>query len=167
VKNRFMVMYDQFFHDVYRYVFVKTGSNKWDTEDIVSETFRKSHEKLHQLQDVQNQKAWLFAIARNTIIDYYKKKRGVPMGEDIELYMSPVSFEDPLEMSAEMDCLKRALHVLPKEELEIVNLRYFAELKYKDVAALLEKPDNSIRVKTMRIIKKLKLLMNQCLGEEV
>jgi RNA polymerase sigma factor (sigma-70 family) len=161
-----MVMYDQLFNDVYRYVFVKTGSNKWDTEDIVSETFRKSHEKFHQLQDVQNQKAWLFAIARNTIVDYYRKKKEIPMGEDVELYMSPVPFEDPLEKSVEMDCLKKSLNFLPKEELEIVNLRYFADMKFKDVATLLEKPHNSIRVKTMRITKKLRHLMNQCLGEE-
>lgn len=164
MENDFLVMYDQLFDDVYRYVYVKTG-NKWDTEDIVSEAFRKSYEKFHQIEDIQNRKAWLFAIARNTIADHYRKKRGIPMGENLELYMAPIEFEDSLEKSEQIECLKKSLNFLPKSEKEIVNLRYFAKLQYKDVASLLKLPDNSLRVKTMRITKKLRLLMTKCLGE--
>ncbi|RUL50887.1 MULTISPECIES: RNA polymerase sigma factor [Lysinibacillus] len=162
MEDSFLDMYDHYFNDVYRYVYVKTG-NKWDTEDIVSDIFRKSYEKFHH-QTIQNQKAWLFAIARNSIVDYYRKKKGVPV-EDLELYTAPVPFEDSLELSEEMSCLQKSLHVLHKEEQEIINLRFFAELKFKEVASLLNKPDNSIRVKTIRITKKLKILINKCLGE--
>ena len=158
-------MYEQFFDDIYRYVFVKTGCNKWDTEDIVSDVFRKSHEKYHQLKDQSNQKAWLMTIARNTVVDYYRKKRGIPMGEDIELYTAPIDFKDNLDKSEELECLKKSLHFLSKEELEIVNLRFFAELKFKEVAEMLKMPNNTIRVKTTRITKKLKVFMNKCLGE--
>lgn len=65
----FLNIYDQYFNDVYRYVYVKTG-NKWDAEDIVSEIFRKCYEKF-DANSIQNHKASLFAIARNSIIDYY------------------------------------------------------------------------------------------------
>nr|WP_106783135.1 RNA polymerase sigma factor [Lysinibacillus timonensis] len=164
MESGFLAMYDQYFNDIYRYVFVKTG-NKWDAEDIVSEIFRKSYKKREQINEIRDQKAWLFAIARNTVIDYYRKKKGIAMGEDIEHYMTPVPFEDSLEKSEELTCLKKSLHFLPKEEMEIINLRYFAELQFKEVASLLELPDNSIRVKTGRITKKLKQLMKKCLGE--
>ncbi|MFJ8258224.1 hypothetical protein ACIQ4Z_13225 [Peribacillus asahii] len=45
MDDLFASMYDEYFDDVYRYVYVKTG-NKWDTEDIVSDTFRKAEEIL-------------------------------------------------------------------------------------------------------------------------
>ncbi|SOC22556.1 RNA polymerase sigma-70 factor [Ureibacillus xyleni] len=162
MEDGFLNMYDQYFNEVYRYVYVKTG-NKWDAEDIVSEIFRKCYEK-YDAYTIQNQKAWLFAIARNSIVDYYRKKKGVPV-EDLELYMTPVPFEDSLEVADEMSCLQKSIHYLPEEDQEIINLRYFAELKFKDVATLLNKPDNSIRVKTARITKKLKSLITKCLGE--
>lgn len=164
MESDFLGMYDQFFDDIYRYVYVKTG-NKWDAEDIVSEIFRKSYEKFHQIEEIQNQKAWLFTIARNCVVDHYRKKKGIPIGESLELYMTPVPFADSLEKSDEMNCLKKSLCHLPKEDLEIINLRYFSKLQFKEVAQLLKGNDSAIRVKTMRITKKLRLLMNKCLGE--
>jgi RNA polymerase sigma factor (sigma-70 family) len=164
VDDYFAVMYDQYFDDVYRYIYVKTG-DKWDAEDIVSETFRKAYEKFVFLQEETNHKAWLMTIARNTIIDYYRKKKGVLVGENMELYLTPVPFVDPLEESDELECLRKSLHHLPKEEMEIVNLRYFTDLKFKEIAAMLKKLDDSIRVKSNRITKKIGLLIKKCLGE--
>lgn len=97
-------------------------------------------------------------------MDYYRKKRGIPV-EDLELYMTPIPFKDSLEVADEINCLQQSIYYLPKEDQEIINLRYFADLKFKDVATLLNKPDNSIRVKTTRITKKLKSLITKCLGE--
>lgn len=164
MDSDFLEMYDQFFDDVFRYVYVKTA-NKWDTEDIVSEVFRKVYEKIPQAHEIQNQKAWLFTIARNCVVDHYRKKKGIPIGESLELYMTPVPFKDPLENADELDCLKKSLMQIPKEELEIINLRYLAKLQFKEVAQLLKGNDSALRVKTMRITKKLRILMNKCLGE--
>ena len=137
MDDQFARMYDEYFDDVYRYVYVKTG-NRWDAEDIVSETFRKAYEKFSSLQEGTKSKSWLLTIARNNVIDFYRKKKGVLIGENIEFYFTPVPFEDPLEQSNEIDCLKKSLEHLPKEELEIVNLRYFADLKFKEIATILQ-----------------------------
>jgi len=163
VDDLFASMYDEYFDDVYRYVYVKTG-NKWDAEDIVSDTFRKAYEKFSSLQEGTKFKSWLMTIARNNVMDFYRKKKGVLVGENIELYCTPIQFEDSLEQSDEMDCLKKSLDYLPKEDMEIVNLRYFADLKFKDIAAILQKQDTSIRVKATRILKKMGLLLEKCLG---
>ncbi|MBY0120539.1 RNA polymerase sigma factor [Bacillus sp. S/N-304-OC-R1] len=162
--DQFTNVYDECFDDVYRYVYAKT-SNKWDTEDIVSETFRKAYEKMSSLKDGQNMKAWLFAIARNTVIDYYRKKKTVLVGDEIDLYLSPIPFEDPLEESSELECLKKSLNVLSKEDLEMTNLRYFAGLKFKEIAIVLDKTEETLRVKSSRITKKIGKLVKKCLGE--
>jgi RNA polymerase sigma factor (sigma-70 family) len=164
LSHSFLSLYDRYFNDVYRYVYVKTG-NKWDAEDIVSETFRKAFEKIHSLKNNTNPKSWLMSIARNNVIDFYRKKKGVLVGDELELYLSPIPFEDPLEESDEIECLKKSLIQLSKEDMEIVNLRYFADMKFKDMADILNKEDGAIRVKSSRITKKISILIKKCLGE--
>jgi RNA polymerase sigma-70 factor (ECF subfamily) len=162
--DEFTSVYDECFDDVYRYVYAKT-SNKWDTEDIVSETFRKAYEKISSLKDSTNLKAWLLTIARNTVIDYYRKKKTILVGDEMDLYFSPLPFKDPFDQSSELECLKKSLNVLSKEELEMTNLRYFAGLKFKEIAVVLEKTEETLRVKSSRISKKLGMLVKKCLGE--
>ncbi|WP_059172262.1 RNA polymerase sigma factor [Bacillus sp. FJAT-27445] len=160
----FIDLYDEHFDDVYRYVFVKTG-NKWDAEDIVSEVFRKIYENWGRRNNPGNPKAWILAIARNTVIDFYRKKKSILIGEEIDSYYPPVPFEDPFVESMEMECLKKSLNHLSKEDLEITNLRYFANMKFKDIALVLKKTEESLRVKSSRITKKLGVLVKKCLGE--
>lgn len=160
----FIQIYDEYFDDVYRYVYFKIG-NKWDADDIVSEIFRKAYEKRSSFKEIENPKAWLLMIARNTVIDFYRKKKNILIGDEMEFYFNPLPFEDPFRESEEMECLKKSLNYLSKEDLEITNLRYFADLKFKEIADILDKTEQSLRVKSSRITKKLGLLVKKCLGE--
>ncbi len=160
----FIQIYDECFDDVYRYVYFKIGS-KWDADDIVSDIFRKAYEKQASLKEIENPKAWLLMVARNTVIDFYRKKKSILIGDEMEFYFNPIPFEDPFQESDEMECLKKSLKNLSKEDLEITNLRYFADLKFKEIADILGKTEQSLRVKSSRITKKLGLLVKKCLGE--
>ncbi|MBS4174391.1 RNA polymerase sigma factor [Bacillus sp. FJAT-49736] len=160
----FTSVYDQYFDDIYRYVYVKTG-NRWDAEDIVSETFRKAYENFSSLKDRSNLKAWLLTIARNTVYDYYRKKKSFLVKDEMDFYFEPLPFEDPFDQEGEMECLKKSLHHLSKEDLEITNLRYFAGLKFKEMSMVLERAEDTLRVKSHRITKKIGVLMKKCLGE--
>lgn len=160
---KFVDLYDAYFDDIYRYVYVKT-SNKWETEDLVSEVFRKAFENFSLLEGHQNDKAWLFTIARNTVIDYYRKNKSVLVGDNFEQYLSPLPFEDPFDGKTEKECLQRSLKHLSDGDLEITELRYFADLKFKEMAIILKKEEGSLRVKSNRITKKLGVLVKKCLG---
>lgn len=160
---KFINLYDAYFDDIYRYVYVKT-SNKWETEDLVSEVFRKAFENFSALDGHPNEKAWLFTIARYTVIDYYRKNKNVLLGEEFEQYLSPLPFEDPFEGISEKECLQKSLRHLSDEDLEITELRYFADLKFKEMAVILKKEEGSLRVKSNRITKKLGVLVKKCLG---
>lgn len=161
---KFIQLYDAYFDDIYRYVYVNTG-NKWDTEDLVGEVFRKAFENRSSVAKHSNPKAWLFTIARNTVIDFYRKQKSVLYGDQMDQYVSPLHFEDPFEGATEKECLKKSLPQLSAEDLEITQLRFFANLKFKEIAAIVGKEEGSLRVKSNRITKKLGILVRKCLGE--
>ena len=72
MKDGFIILYDKYFDDVYRYIYFKTG-NKWEADDLVSETFKKAYEKYKYLKG--EPKPWIMSIARNTVIDFYRRKK--------------------------------------------------------------------------------------------
>lgn len=157
MNKQFMSLYDQYFDDVYRYVFFKTNSH-WDTDDLVSDIFKKAFEKYTPA--IENPKPWLFSIARNTIIDFYRKKKDIASSDELDQYMYPGCFELDLEKNEQLNCLKKSLSTLPKEDLEFVNLRYFSGLKYKEIGELTGKSEDSVKMRLSRIIKKLKEMIS-------
>lgn len=157
----FLSLYDQYFDHVYRYTYFKTG-NKWDTDDLVSDTFRKAFEKYATLQ--AHPKAWLMAIARNTVIDFYRKKKEVVTDrEELEKQVYDYSLEEVLGRHDELRCLKKALQSLPKEELEIINLKYFSELTHQEMGRILGKTVDAVKRKSLRIVRKLAESVHRCL----
>ncbi len=155
----FLGLYDQYFEDVYRYIHFKT-SNQWDTDDLVSEVFRKAFEKFATCTG--SPKAWLFTIARNTVIDYYRKKKAVTVGDDLDLYAYPFCFEEEIEKRDEVNCLKKNLAALNAEELELINLRFFSEMKFSEIGAVMGKTENAVKLKARRLMGKLRELVRIC-----
>lgn len=162
MKPSFLELYDECFEDVYRYIFCKTG-HKWDTDDLASEVFQKAYAKYHTV--TRNPKAWLFTIARNALNDYYRRQNQIPTNE-IEKFLCPNELqnrEDPWEKEADFTCLKTALLCLEEEDLEIIKLRYFANLKYKEMSPLMGKDPDLLKARHHRILKRLRAVMKECL----
>ncbi|WP_282939087.1 RNA polymerase sigma factor [Paenibacillus sp. RC67] len=162
MKRSFALVYDGFFNDLYRYVYSKVG-NKWDTDDLVSEIFRKAFEKYESLQEPSNAKAWLFTIARNTIIDFYRRKKDALAGEAMEWIASPESLEGEVEQEEELACLQKVLAFLPEDERELVKLKYFAGLRHREIGEVFSKSEEVIKMRAFRLLKKMSVLVKNCL----
>lgn len=158
MRSDFAKIYEHLFDGIYRYVFVKTKT-PWDTDDLVSEIFRKAFESYSPR--IRNPAAWLFQIAKNTIADFYRKRRELPVGVADEGNGTGGGFERNLESDDEMQTLRGCLALLPPEDSELITLHYFSDMKLKDVAFLLHRSEGSVKMGLMRARNRLRHLMEE------
>lgn len=147
---------DCFWNDIYKFQLVRT-KKEVDAEDITIQTFSKAFDKLTTYDANYDFKNWLLAISKNLHIDLVRKQKNVPKGNDTTsqedagqiLDQSP-SAEDQLITEQNLATLLLYIKKLKPHYQEVINLRYFQELSYHQIATQLNEPINNVKVKLLR-----------------
>jgi len=149
-------VYDHFFLPIYRYTSFRAPQEL--VEDIVSDIFVKAWEKLHQYKVQKGVPfgAWMFRIARHTVIDAYRTQRSfdevseeLPDPDDLNRADARTRSKDLLAV------MRKAMGELPKRYREILLLSYVAELPHSEVARTLRITEGAVRILKFRALKKL------------
>src|SRR3989344_2331792 len=82
-NTAFGELYELCFDKIYRFVYFRVG-HKEIAEDLTEEVFIKAFENLHTLNQSSSFEAWLYQIARNKVIDYYRSKQMLTNLDDVE-----------------------------------------------------------------------------------
>lgn len=158
--DAFEVIYHQFFPAIYRYTAFRAPSDI--AEDLVADVFVKAWEKLHKYKPQRGVpfSAWLFRIARHTVIDAYRDREEyeeVPedMPDTDRLNRPDASVHD----GDTLRIVRTALAKLPRRYREILMLSYIAELSHAEVARTLRLTEGAVRVLKFRALKKLAALL--------
>lgn len=149
-------VYDHFFTPVYRYVSFRVPSEL--TEDLVADIFVKAWEKLHSYKPQKGVPfgAWLFRIARHTVIDHYRSNRELEeVPEEIIDTDQWNSADNATKRSDLLKTVRSAMDELPKRYQEILTLSYIAELPTFEVARVLKMTEGGVRILKMRALRKL------------
>lgn len=158
----FTFLLDFFWNEVYGFMLKRT-ENEHDTDDIVIETFAKAFDKLGSYNSEYGFNTWLIAIAKNVHIDMLRKKKSslfVDYSEDDDEHAFGVADETPTaedeliteqNLSELLQCIKQ----LKPAYQEVIQMRYFQEMSYQEMAEALEEPLNNIKVKLLRAKKLL------------
>ena len=128
-------------------------------QDVVQEVFLKF---LDDFQNVKNPKAWLYKSCRNKLIDAYRKNKDANLGGSDVLEFLPDIKEIPpekMERAELYESLFDAIKLLKTDEAEIINLRYFGELSYMEIAKVLEINPINAGVKLKRATDSLRKIM--------
>lgn len=158
----FTFLLDHFWNEVYGFMLKRT-ENETDSEDIVIETFAKAFDKIATYNTDFGFNTWLIAIAKNVHIDLLRKKRSTHIveitdEEDQKAYnvadSSPTA-EDELIKDQNLSSLLQCIKQLKPHYQEVIQLRYFQELSYQEIADLLGEPLNNVKVKILRAKKLL------------
>ena len=155
----FSTLLDIFWNDVY-YFQLKRTENENDAEDITIQTFSKAFDKIATYDPSYEFKTWLITISKNIHVDLIRKRKRTldtaGNSEDIKkvLDASP-SAEDRLITEQNLATLLQHIKELKPHYQEVINLRYFNELSYADIASELNEPINNVKVKLLRAKKLL------------
>jgi RNA polymerase sigma-70 factor (ECF subfamily) len=151
-------IYDSYAKPIYRYHYSRV-ENTVDAEDLTSQTFIAVIESLPRYQHRNNFTAWIFQIARNKTMDYFRRDhRNSEMDDTIPDPAQTDALEAVVwdEYRAQ---LKSLLHLLDDEERELIRLRYTAELSFVEIASLLGRKEDAVRKSIRRILDRLSIQM--------
>ena len=158
----FTFLLDFYWNEVYGFMLKRT-ENETDAEDITIETFAKAFDKIATYNPEFQFNTWLIAIAKNVHIDMLRKRKSslfvdITDEDDYQAYnvidTSP-SAEDELITEQNLSQLLHYIKELKPHYQEVIQLRYFQEMSYQEIANELGEPLNNVKIKLLRAKKLL------------
>ena len=156
------ILYDRYYKNVYGY-FVRMTRDTEASRDLTQNVFMKVIRYSQSWKEDRVFAHWLFRIARNIMVDYFRGAR-----KFYDLSDEPeISARDndqsvrAMEASESMEFLLEAMGKLPPGYRELIELNRFQGFSYKEIAETIESNENAVKVKTFRAIQKLKEIYTQ------
>ncbi len=167
----FIQLYDHYYPKLYAYILSRTR-HKEQAEDIVATAFTKSLDNIQKFHWKSSATfgSWLFRIARNEMLDKAKKESRVNATETDQLEVlagnTPDASASLLEQEIESEKLEkfqevlRAMSNLTEIEQEVISLKYFSQMSYKEIAVIMNKKPNTLAVLLKRSLEKIRKNLN-------
>ena len=161
-NQAFGAIYEQYFTPIYRFVFFRVG-NREEAEDLTQTVFLKAFKSLDRFRFQENPfSSWLYRIASNMIVDFFRKKKSLPILDEDSGDWRP-EFADqslnPAEEAEELELAylaRQAMAEMKEPDRQVVIMRYIDGLSYKDIAEAIDKKEDAVRQISSRSIKLLK-----------
>ena len=150
-QKAFNYLLHNYWDNVYGFQ-LKRIQNENDAEDITIQTFSKAFDKIETYDSKYAFNTWLITISKNIHIDIIRKqknsiKQAITSSDDNAVYQvvdETPSVEDKLITEQNLAKLLRDIKKLKPHYQEVINLRYFQELSYKEISDELKEPINNI-----------------------
>jgi RNA polymerase sigma-70 factor (ECF subfamily) len=164
-------LYEEHFDRIYRYIMLRVR-NQADAEDITQQVFLKALENIGSYRwRGMPFASWLFRIAHNLVVDYWKKKSrekvaAVAPEEIDEMAASPYDPAALAELNFDMKQLAAACDRLTEGQREIISLRFAGGLSVAESAKVMGKSEGAVKVLQHAALVKLRRILCPA-GEEV
>lgn len=159
-SKRFKPLYEKYYIIIFRFIYNKVD-DKETAADLTSHVFLNA---LLHISKYQHKKlpfsAWLYKIASNEIMQYYrkaKKERIIFITE--ELVSNLAEDQETLNPEILKTKLEAAMQHLEYQEMEILQLRFYENLSFKEIGHIFNITENYAKVKTYRLLEKIKKSM--------
>jgi len=158
-KEAFGKLYLKHLDSIFRYIFFRVNQDSQQAEDLTEIVFFKTWEKLESFDEQGvGFRAWIYKIAHNTVIDYYREsKQNVQLNEAIPDESQNV--EEKVLQESESKNLLRAIKQLSEEQQEVITMKFIEGMSNKEISKILNKNKDAIRALQYRALKVLKQLL--------
>ncbi|WP_082422575.1 RNA polymerase sigma factor [Aquimarina longa] len=158
----FNYLLDTFWNDVYNFQLKRT-EDEYEAEDITIQSFSRAFDRISTFKEEYSFKTWLIQISKNIHIDLLRKKNAsiqsktTTQADDVvyKIIDDTPTPEDKLITKQNLAQLLLYIKQLKPNYQKVINLRYFQELSYKEIADHLDEPINNVKVKLLRAKKLL------------
>ena len=160
------------YRDSIYFMLMRMVKNKDDAEDLTLMTFGKAFRYLDKYTPKYAFSTWLYRIALNNSIDFMRVKNNMPQYFEEDLYTSNTTSmvdqsEDNLQRTPEeevidkqrLQLLRAAVSELPDKYRKVIELRYYEDLAYEDIAERLGLSLSNVKIQIMRAKQMLSELM--------
>ncbi len=164
-SEAFGELYEDFFTPIFRFILPKVSDHR-TAEDLTQMVFIKVFESIQNFKYTGSSPlSYFFTVARNTVFDFYKKKKDIVIGENngddsINIFHnieddSPIP-DERLKISEKQNFILKEIDKLHGDQKTIITMKFIDGLKNPEIADILEKTEDSIRQTQCRALKKLK-----------
>jgi RNA polymerase sigma-70 factor (ECF subfamily) len=156
-REAFEELYVRHLTPIYRYFIVRTA-DKTLSEDLAHSVFLKAWSNADKLSDLDTSLPWLFAIARNTLIDYWRKKKEV-LVDNVEIFEASGATGDVLEeheYKQQIEKIRSVLGSLSEDQREMVLMKFFEGLTNKEISTITRRSPTAVRALQYRALMALK-----------
>lgn len=164
-QKYFGELYERYFDCIFRFVFRRLGGNETISGDLSQQTFMKAMVNISKYEDRGMPfSSWLYKIAQNEVNLFFrenKKEFAIEIEErqficileeaEIGSYMSLEDQEKLMEM----------INNLEQEKLDLIELRFFQELSFKEIAEIYSITEANAKMKVYRILEKMNLIWKE------
>lgn len=155
-SNEFGQLYDAHVSQIYRYVFYRT-QHRETAEDLTSQVFLKALDRFETFDQARGTfSAWIYRIARNTLIDHFRSSRETTDIDDVWDLKSDDDVNRDAEARERIEKLKPYLQALPKDQRELLLLRLWDGLSHAEIAEITGKSEAACKTAFSRTIARLR-----------
>jgi RNA polymerase sigma-70 factor (ECF subfamily) len=158
-RNAFSALYDRYFEQIYLFIFKRVGDES-AAGDICQDAMLKAMFNIHKYEDRGIPfGAWLYRIASNEVNLYFRKQKKMFYVEIQEKHVKDLMQEievGKIEKEEDQERLIEMLSVIKPEYAEIIDLRFFMQYSFKEIAEFYNITEANAKMRLYRILDKLK-----------
>jgi len=159
-----MIDYERCIAPIFRFILLRI-KNYHEAEDLTQTVFLKAWKGLPKYEEKNQFLSWLYAIARNTIVDYWKKKKEFVFdSEKTDILEDCQDFLETLQEEEDFKGIINAIDLLSEDQQEIIILKFIEDLPNREISEIMERSEEAIRQLQVRAIKSLKAHLDKNYG---
>jgi len=157
-----MINYEKYIAPIFRFIYFKI-KNYQEAEDLTQTVFLKAWKNIDKYKDEGYRfSSWLYAIARNTVIDYWKKNKALNIEEEIlNLIPDNKNILEEIENESDFKQIINSINELSEEQEEIIILKFIEGLSNQEISKITNKKEDAIRQLQTRALKSLKDILEK------
>ena len=156
--NRLQQLYCENQQRLYKYFYART-TNEQSAEDLTQDVFYEASKTIHLYRGDASLTSWLYAIANDLLREYYRsKKYEQSLHKKLEepLFSPTPTLENFVEQRLHVQAIHERIRQLEETAQQIVFLRLYSELSFKEIAEIVGCSENYARVQFHRLKQQLK-----------